>query len=259
MNAFHSFWTKPLEGREPEEFEILTMVLSALKWKEKNGDIYLVTDSKGRELIKAYGYESCWDKVYRDLDYIPEEIDYKRFWAAGKIYALRSMPCPVVSIDTDFIVWDSLSLEEMNTSLCVIHKEPLSEQVYPNAEELTRFCDGYSLTEAPVNAAFMYFNNTSLKEEYTLKAMEFMKSTSAEGTLVPMVFAEQRLLSMVAHKMGIETDQFSSLEKLTSGEDKRFTHLWGYKQKVRENQELKKELTNRLKARIKAEFKGAVY
>ena len=54
MDAIHINWTKPFKNRfnapyEVEDFEILTTILSALKWREKNGNIKMVTDSVGAQ------------------------------------------------------------------------------------------------------------------------------------------------------------------------------------------------------------------
>ena len=53
MDAIHSIWTKPRLRNgifHQDDFEILTTVLSALKWRETNGTITMVTDSTGLEL-----------------------------------------------------------------------------------------------------------------------------------------------------------------------------------------------------------------
>ena len=68
-----------------------------------------------------------------------------------------------------------------------------------------------------------------------------------------MVFAEQRLLSMIANKMGMRVDTFSTLKYLQNG-DRRFTHLWGYKEKLKNNPPMKEEFTKRLQNKIKTEF-----
>ena len=57
MDAIHINWTKPFRNKfnapyEIEDFEILTTILSALKWREKNGNIKMVTDSVGAQYIK---------------------------------------------------------------------------------------------------------------------------------------------------------------------------------------------------------------
>ena len=50
IKAFHSNWTTPFFKMNPnkeyyiEDFEILTTIISALKWREKNGSINMVTD-----------------------------------------------------------------------------------------------------------------------------------------------------------------------------------------------------------------------
>ena len=76
-------------------------------------------------------------------------------------------------------------------------------------------------------------------------------------TLKPMVFAEQRLLAMTAHKMGIKPGVFSSLEKLINGDDERFTHIWGVKKRIRESEAVREELCRKLKARLIRDFPDA--
>lgn len=256
MEAFHSLWTKPRNAPELNEYELLTLALSALKWREKNGNITLVTDTPGLRILKASGFLPCWTKVTTALDEIPDGIDPVRFWAAGKIYALRGFEAPVVSIDTDFIVWDSLELENIGSRLCAIHRETLSAEVYPDTEDFTVFDDGFNWEVLPLNAAFLYFGDEELKSEYIKNATAFMLSCTAGDTLRPMVFAEQRLLAMTAHKMGITPSVFSSLEKLTSGSDERFTHLWGFKKQLAESEAVRDEFCGRLKARLIKDFSG---
>ena len=254
MIGFHSWWTKPGGEKGLGRFELLTMVLSALKWREKNGEIVLVTDTFGADYIKTKGLDACWDRVLTDLDNIPEEIDPLRFWAAGKIYALKCFKAPVVSIDTDFIVWGDLELESCKSGVCVIHREMLNPAVYPTTTEFTDFDDGFCWDVLPANTAFVYFGNENLKNEYIRYAENFMTTCAKGDTLQPMVFAEQRLLSMVADKMKIKLDVFSSLEKLSLGEDERFTHLWGFKKSLREDEDLRQEFIKKLEKRIYTDF-----
>ena len=50
VKGFHSNWTRPFftlnKDKEYfiEDFEILTTILSALKWREFNGSIKMITD-----------------------------------------------------------------------------------------------------------------------------------------------------------------------------------------------------------------------
>ncbi|MBQ7975303.1 MAG: hypothetical protein IJ300_06410 [Clostridia bacterium] len=254
MEAFHSLWTKPRAGEGLEDYELLTLALSALKWREKNGAITLVTDTPGLEYIWSSGYLPCWSRAVINLDTIPAEIDPLRFWAAGKIYALKSFEAPVVSIDTDFIVWESLNLERSGSRLCAIHSETLTPEVYPDSGDFTVFDDGFNWEVLPLNAAFLYFGDEELKNAYVSYATGFMTSCRSGDTLRPMVFAEQRLLAMTAHKMGVTPGVFSSLEKLSAGKDERFTHLWGFKKQLRESEAVRDEFTQRLKARLIKDF-----
>ena len=253
MKAFHTLWTKPKGTDSIEEFEFLTMVLSALKWRQKNGEIFLVTDSAGEKFIKEKGAERCWDGIITTLDNMPDSISPKTFWAAGKIFALDSFKAPVVSIDNDFIVWENLNLEKFRSRLCVIHKEELNPFVYPNKDFLKAFDKGYDWAVKPANTAFVYYADEELKENYKNLSLEVMTTLKSDDTLVPMVFAEQRLLSMVANKMGVRVDTFSTLANLQKN-DRRFTHLWGYKQRLKNNPTMKEEFTKRLRNKIKTEF-----
>ena len=113
MQAIHSTWTKPRRykyGRFfSEDFDILTTILSALKWREKNGNIKMVTDSAGLEFYKSCGMCSIWDETDTSLDDIPDSINPEMFWAAGKLFALAGECAPTAVIDTDFIVWDRIA------------------------------------------------------------------------------------------------------------------------------------------------------
>ena len=88
------------------------MILSALMWRRHNGEITLVTDTKGKEAILKAGLGYVWNNINTDLDNIPKEINPQVFWAAGKIYGIKNKKTPFVSMDTDFIVWDTLDFPE---------------------------------------------------------------------------------------------------------------------------------------------------
>ena len=97
IEAFHSNWTMPFFNANPhkeyyvEDFEILTTILSALKWREKNGSVKMITDKVGADYYKSIGLENIWDLgIDLSLDNINDKIDSNIFWAAGKLYALKS-------------------------------------------------------------------------------------------------------------------------------------------------------------------------
>ena len=87
MQAIHSNWTKPRTDNAGsfhiDDFEILTTILSALKWREHNGKIKLATDSLGLDFYKSRDLCCVWDEVTTELDDIPEFVNPEMFWASG--------------------------------------------------------------------------------------------------------------------------------------------------------------------------------
>ena len=263
IEAFHSNWTVPFFNSNQhkeyyiEDFEILTTILSALKWREKNGSIKMVTDTVGANYYKSIGLEDIWDLgIDISLDNINDKIDSSVFWAAGKLYALKTQKFPSAMMDTDFIVWENVEDILINEEVSVIHKEKIVEEIYPN-EEYFKFKDGYSLskeldwTVLPSNTAFMYISNNEFKNYYTKTAIEFMNNLSNnDNRIVNMVFAEQRLISMCAKIKNIPIKEIMSLENLFSNKQKLFTHIWGYKKEMKDDFRKRKDFCIRCINRI---------
>ena len=263
IEAFHSNWTIPFFNANPhkeyyiDDFEILTTILSALKWREKNGSIKMVTDKVGANYYKSIGLEDIWDLgIDISLDDINDKIDSNIFWAAGKLYALKNQKSPCVMMDTDFIVWENVENILNNTELSVIHKEKIVKEVYPN-KDYFKFKDGYYLdneldwTVLPSNTAFMYISNDEFKDYYTATAIDFMNNISnGYDRIVNMVFAEQRLISMCAKRKNIEIKEIMSLENLFSNKQILFTHTWGYKKEMKDNFKKRKDFCMRCMNRI---------
>ena len=105
MNAIHINWTRPYFARgaseyEAEDFELLTTILSALKWRENNGSIKMVTDRAGADYYRNNGLDCLWDGgIDESLEGICQNEGM--FWAAGKLYALALQKTPIAVIDTD--------------------------------------------------------------------------------------------------------------------------------------------------------------
>ena len=267
MDAFHSLWTKPFMVRrsrsdyEAEDFEIMTTILSALKWREKNGSVSLVTDSIGFNYIKALGLDRLYDGgISTALDNIPDFINPDIYWAGGKLYALREQSAPVVMMDTDFIVWEKLLFDNIPAPAAVIHREDMYPDIYPDPSEFI-LDDGYSLDPEldrdtlPANTAFLYIKDPDFLRYYTDTAIEFMEHTKrADNFLTYMVFAEQRLISMCARKQGFEITALSDLGELFAHGEGCFTHTWGFKEQMRQNQKARALFLEKCRARILADF-----
>lgn len=247
IEAFHSNWTQPfftLYNGEYfiEDFEILTTILSALKWQEFNGNIKMITDERGAEYYKSLHIDTIWNKgIDVVLDkLISKEIDPNIFWAAGKIYALQSENTPCAMIDTDFIVWNNINDILYDKEVCTIHREDITD-IYPFKDYFI-MKDKYSFDSEwdwrikPQNTAFTYIANKEFKDYYTNSAIEFMKNLKVgNNRIINMVFAEQRLISMCSKKMKINIHEIFSLEELSREKQHLFTHIWGYKDVLRTN------------------------
>lgn len=262
MLAVHTTWTKPqiidTGVFKVDDFDILTTILSALKWKEMNGQIKLYTDSTGLSFYKRRDMTWLWDDISTELDNIPDRINPRMFWACGKLFALRNQTAPVAMIDTDFIVWDRLAFDSLK-DVTAIHREDIYPDVYPDIHHFNMqygyiFDAELDWRERPANAAFYVVKNQDFLRQYTDSAIDFMMNTIEGDNLTYMVFAEQRLFAMTAKKLGLELETFSDLEHLFENGENYFTHTWGMKQQMRDSESLRSHFCKRCINRIKRDY-----
>ena len=254
MDAFHSIWSRP-SGKsyyKPEDFDILTTILSALCWKKTNGKIFMVCDQAVADFLRYAKIDFLWDEIFVTLDYIPHSIDAKTYWAAGKLFALSQFSAPIVGIDTDFLVWKKI---EFKDKLYVIHREELQKDSYPDYDEFLNFDSSFDFTIPASNTAFFYIGDNDFLKLYTNNAIEFMKKHPTLSFSLPhMLFAEQRLFSMCAKKIGLNITSLSAISDLFSEKNRTFTHLWGYKDILRKNPEVKNSYCKDCIERIISDF-----
>ena len=265
MQAFVSNWTRPYAVRCPDrpyqmtDFDLLTTVLSALVWRRENGSIRMITDDTGAQYYRSLGLTDLWDGgIFTYLNDIPSTIDPCTFWAAGKLYALAATPAPCVMLDTDFIVWHSLS-EHWHRPLAVIHREALNPAIYPAPSAFVlapsyHFPTNWNWHEPACNTALTYFGNDTLRKTYVGQAMDFMQAARGRDGLIYMVFAEQRLLAMCAQACGVPIHAFSTEQDLFQGNQRDFTHIWGFKQAMQEQPVLHELFCQKCAARIRKDF-----
>ena len=265
MQSFVSNWTRSYAVRCPDrpyqmtDFDLLTTVLSALVWRRENGSIRMITDDTGAQYYRSLGLTDLWDGgIFTYLNDIPSTIDPCTFWAAGKLYALAATPAPCVMLDTDFIVWHSLS-EHWHRPLAVIHREELNPAIYPAPSAFVlapsyHFPTNWNWHEPACNTALTYFGNDTLRKTYVGQAMDFMRAARGRDGLIYMVFAEQRLLAMCAQACGVPIHAFSTEQDLFQGNQRDFTHIWGFKQAMQEQPVLHELFCQKCAARIRKDF-----
>ena len=167
-----------------------------------------------------------------------------RIRCPGNVFAFLALGDKKAAlIDTGFGVYSLKEYVETLTDkpLTVLHREDLIECYLPSFYLKTRpgyqFDPQWDWSVRPCNTAFAYFAEEDFKNRYVDKAVDFM----ADNTVYPMemvsqmVFAEQRLLAMEAHKAGL---RINAIIKDPYQEDNDiFTHLWGAKRIARSNAE----------------------
>lgn len=270
LHAFHSNWTRPFTRCSPdvpyavEPFELLTTALSALCWRRYNGSIRMICDTTAKRYYDALDLSFLWDGgVHPLLDQMPETINPFAFWAAGKLYALAAMPAPCVMMDTDFIVWKPLAPLLEGLTLAAIHHEDIMPDIYP-AQQAFAKVRGFDLSALdwsvrPFNTALAYFGEDAFQRFYTDRAIAFMRAApDADNVLTYMVFAEQRLLAMCAAEKQVHAAALSELAALFDGRQQGyFTHIWGFKQQMRDQPALYEDFCLRCAARLRRSFAEA--
>lgn len=261
MRAFHCLCSKPSFYNSEffmQDYQLLTMILSALMWKRNNGKIKLVADENAINYIKNNNLQWLWDF---DIEKLQEyqKIDYNMFWAGAKLFALKSQKAPIAMIDLDMIVWNNIQELLSNKEIASIHNEPLDNNVYKdkyyfNMKREYEFDKDFDWEVLPSNTAFLYIKDNDFKDYYCNTAIDFMvNSAKVNDTLSYMVFAEQRLLSICAKKMNINIDYLIKFPQAIGNQDN-FTHIWGFKNILTQNQDENYKFCKRCVERIKKEF-----
>lgn len=264
MNAIHIASSAPAFAKgktelAAEDFDLYCTALSALCWRKFNGEITLCCDSRYAEYYRSIGFSDIWNDIKICVADDLEGIDPLMFWAGGKLLALREVSAPVVMLDADFIVWKKL---EFGNEIIAAHREEISDGIYP---PLGFFNVGQHVIPdfredvLPLNTAFLYVPDNDFKEFYTSQAISFMKSAAKCGDYLKyMVFAEQRLAAMCADYTGTPVKTLLDKDSLFFPQGS-FTHLWGAKQAMRDNPELRADFLSRCRSRLLSEFPDRAY
>ncbi len=206
INAFHVYWTIPMGKAEIPLFYLLTLVLSALMWKRKNGGrITLYTDENFYKLLEDKNLLSVWDK-YEIVDRERfRDINVNKYYTIGKFYAYSKEKAPCICIDTDMIIWEDISSRLADNPVLVSHWESVEgnkfyfNKEYPSVSDSEFAGDKWDWNINAVNTSICYFRDQKFKEFYVDKALRFMERTS---NMLPdvnwrdLLFAEQRLFSL---------------------------------------------------------------
>ena len=106
IEGFHILWTAPYFEKSKDDtysmqdYELLTMILSALMWRKMNGPITLYGDARAIDYVEGQGLSHIWNGGIKEIQ-VPDSISPGVFWAAGKLYALKGAHMRAVMVDLD--------------------------------------------------------------------------------------------------------------------------------------------------------------
>ena len=241
-------------GSEPlDPVVACTLALGALHWRKHSGPMRLYADSEFAAFIDSLGLSWIYDAGIETavLDAMPDCIRYDTFWVAPKIFAYRAAALPAAFLDVDLVVWKPVA-DWAEFDVNFLHRE-FSERGDG------RDCavpSGYNRPAYPwdgeeFNLGFLVLNNEDIREESTTQAIRFMSGNPGSDPFNHACFAEQYLLAQCSKARG------AKVKALLPGpphDESVATHLWGDKQKLREEPVRAWALVNRYIARLKQDF-----
>lgn len=199
MKIIHSFWSLPIKmhdnsdaiyrdrgGWSRNTFYYMSWALSCLKFKQLYGNIELVTDKYGKEVLYDI-LELPYNSVKVELDCLNNYNH--QLWALGKLYAYSIQDEPFLHVDSDVYIWKKLPEELIDGELIGQNNETNFEHniqyvqslkgkldYFPPAmqEEMQRTTDVIE-----VNAGILGGKNIPFFKEYTREAFEFVDKNHA--------------------------------------------------------------------------------
>lgn len=245
ITGYHCYWNRPRTSPF-HTFEILLTIVSAVTYKRDIGPIkcFLCDD--------AYQYFERLDilQFYDDIEMLDEsllnECDSSLYFAAGKIVAqLQAEEDECIFIDQDLVA-THFAIQDWKTVTDVgcFHRE--TNDAYPWLDHWQY--EGEVNNALPINAAFTYWKNKSLRREYAGRALRFMMNNTNQEKDVDantmIITAEQKILGMFLEEKEItpkyliqdvwqtiwDKEKFIDYDGSNYESIKHhFTHLWGAK------------------------------
>ncbi len=268
MRGFHVNWTRPffgacarpaLRGRavRAADHRALRALLAAGKRRHLHG-----LRQPGGGILRLARLDFLqWDEgIFPLLDRIPDDINARAFWAAGKLYAAAAMKSPCVMLDTDLICWKNLDAL-------------LADRTPPPSTARTS-CRPFTPAKArfPARAALISMNSTGryrrstprcaafgsdeFRRYYTDTAIRFMRSTpQADDTLTHGV-RRAASLAMRRKKKGSASGRFPTCPRCSAAVRADISHIWGFKRRCAKKSGALRGFCRRCAARLSRDFPG---
>ncbi|MBV9653165.1 MAG: hypothetical protein JOZ42_01240 [Acetobacteraceae bacterium] len=238
MLAIHVNWTAPsISRRQPgdaivDPLEILTSITTALFWKRSGGTIELYTDAAGQRFYEEAGLADAYDRIdTRTLDSFTRRSDINpaQTPCVGRMQVLASLSRPFVAMDLDLAFFGAGDFPYTASDLCCLHWELPMPPSYPTPDaqfmpEGFALPSGLDFLSLVPNIAFLYVGRPDFFRPYADLASDYVRRASEQNgslptpsraaaapeaglpTNVPTIFADQRLLGMLAAQQGLRVE-----------------------------------------------------
>ncbi len=259
LPGHHVYSLRPARARGRAGLEPLdpvvacTLALGALHWRKHSGPMRLYADSEFAAFIDSLGLSWIYDAGIDTavLDAMPDCIRYDTFWVAPKVFAYRAAALPAAFLDVDLVVWKPVA-DWAEFDVTFLHRE-FNERGDGRNYAIP---SGYNRPAYPwdgeeFNLGFLVFNNEKIREESTTQAIRFMSGNPGDDPFNHACFAEQYLLAQCSKA---RSARVRALLPGPPHDESVATHLWGDKQKLREEPVRAWALVNRYIERLKQDF-----
>ena len=273
--AIHIMWSAPkLKKNLPifEDFELLTLVLSALLYRKYNNEITFYTDLPTYNLLLENDLCWAWNEINYNVleDSVSKNSGYSGIENFAKIWLQGELKPPFLYIDNDAIIAEKLPKSFKDQDFCFAHYEKSESSytrwypkvsTYPLRKE---YIDTFKFDEENseiFNTALFYFGSVDLQQIYKNEYESFLKSLTTKDLKSAeflYLFLDQRLMGLISNKFPeFKVKPFipyqwnmdkGVMEKLNlNGEFlQKFHHTWGGKKVLSKSLALKNDYCKKL-------------
>lgn len=208
LKGVHVWWTKPAMDDKVDYYmadhQLITLMLSAIHWKKLYGEIVLYTDEIMVDFLKKTGiYDlNLWNEINTDvIENIPSVVNPSVFWAGAKLFVMKELEPPFVSLDVD-VRYKQYYQFDYGQDVMFFHYE---DRTYPYYPPPILFIEkepeiNYQIPHFSVNSSSLFVNSSEFLKEYTDASINFMlhpehnEKKMYDHFSVRMIFAEQDIL-----------------------------------------------------------------
>ena len=95
IKGFHTLWTAPFfqnndrDTYDMQDYELLTMILSALMWRKNNGPVTMYGDSRAIDFIGEKGIADIWDGGLKEI-HVPGSVPPRGVLGGGETVCIEA-------------------------------------------------------------------------------------------------------------------------------------------------------------------------